>query len=102
MFQLIKQKIFYLFLGREANKLAQKTPKSWRTTILGSAALLTIFSTVATALFDEDPATNVNWSIAIPAILTALQGIFARDQKAHEEGLRPPEDQSKRPTALTG
>lgn len=100
MFDWLKKKIMYRVIDKEVKKLADKTPRSWRTTLTGLGGFLTVLGATLQAVFDGDPATNVNWSITLPALLTSAGLIFARDQKAHDLGNG--KDQSKRSSALTG
>lgn len=82
----LKRKLLYWWIEKEAKKMLEKTPKSWRTTLAGVGALLVVIGDAVRAVFDGDPATNVNWAVTVPAIITGLGLLFARDQKAHEEG----------------
>ena len=65
--------------------------KSWRTTILGIAALVSavgLLASTLTAQLDGDPATVPNWDAAWTVIAAALSGlglIFARDNKTSDE-----------------
>ena len=74
--------------------------KSWKTTAAGVGGLLTAIGSALNQLFDGNPATNPDWNLLLPVILTALIGIFARDNnvtseqvqaaKAKEPGIAPP------------
>ncbi len=59
--------------------------KSWRTTIFGAGGLLTTLAVIASALFDGDPDTVVNWAIIIPSISTSVALLFARDNAVSSE-----------------
>lgn len=59
--------------------------KSWKTTTAGIGALLTTLGTTLNQLFDGNPATNPDWNLVLPLILTSLVGIFARDNKVTSE-----------------
>ena len=61
------------------------TKGSWKTSGTGIAALLTIIGTVAKALLDNDPATNVDWATTMPGALAAIGLIFARDNNKSSE-----------------
>ena len=100
MFGWIKKKLFYKGVDMAVNEAVKRTPTSWRTTLLGLGGTLAIIGQVLQAMFDGDPATNVDWSITIPALTATLGLLFARDQKAHD--LDAPKDPSKRSGALTG
>lgn len=52
-----------------------------KTTTLGILGLATLLANIALQLIDGDPLTNPDWGIAMPAVLAALSGIFARDDK---------------------
>lgn len=47
-------------------------------TILGIAMILGALSTAAIALFDGDPATNINWEVTIGAIVTGVGFILGK------------------------
>ena len=49
--------------------------------MLGIAAILGIISSVLNSLFDGDPNTGIDYVALIPALLTAIGLIFARDAK---------------------
>ena len=52
-----------------------------KTTTLGILGLATLLGNVAMMLLDGDPLTNPDWGIVMPAVLAALSGVFARDNK---------------------
>jgi len=59
--------------------------KSWKTTAAGVGGLLTTIGSVLNQLFDGNPATNPDWNLVLPIILTSLIGIFARDNGVSSE-----------------
>lgn len=59
--------------------------KSWKTTTAGVGALLTVIGTALNQMFDGDPATNPDWNLLLPIIITSLIGIFARDNNVTSE-----------------
>lgn len=52
-----------------------------KTTTLGLLGLVSLLGNVAMQLMDADPLTNPDWGLVMPALLAALSGIFARDDK---------------------
>jgi putative flippase GtrA len=52
---------------------------SWKTTMFGIAGLIGAIATAATALLDNDPLTNPNWTAIISAGTVAFGLIFAKD-----------------------
>lgn len=60
--------------------------KSWRTTVFGILLILHAVSGAGVALLDSDPATNPDWDSAKIEVLAGAGLLFARDQKAHDEG----------------
>jgi hypothetical protein len=52
-----------------------------KTTTLGILGITTLLANVALQLIDGDPLTNPDWGIVMPAVLAALTGLFARDDK---------------------
>lgn len=58
--------------------------KSWKTTILGIAALLVAVGSGLTAVLDSDPLTTINWEEVIAA-LTGLGLLAARDNSRTSE-----------------
>jgi len=85
MMSWLKNKLFYWFIGKEAKKLAEKTPKSWRTSLGGLGALFAALGAILQPLFDNDPATNPDWAVVSGLLALAFAAFKARDQKAHEE-----------------
>lgn len=59
--------------------------KSWKTTTAGVGALLTVIGTALNQMFDGNPATNPDWNLLLPIIITSLIGIFARDNNVTSE-----------------
>lgn len=59
---------------------------SWKTTTTGlgaiAAALVTL---VLNPLMDNDPVTVPNWNAFVPIVITALMGLFARDDDKSSE-----------------
>jgi len=51
--------------------------------VTGGLSLLVIGANVASHILAGTP---VEWMVVVPAFLAGLQGLLARDQKAHEEG----------------
>ena len=47
-------------------------------TLLGIAGILGALATAATAIFDGDPATNINWELTLTAIVTGVGFILAK------------------------
>jgi hypothetical protein len=66
-----------------ARKVVMEQPRSWRTTVTGGLSLLVIGANVASHILAGTP---VEWMVVVPVFLAGLQGLLARDQKAHEEG----------------
>lgn len=52
---------------------------SWRSSLFGVGGLATILFNVASMLLDGDPNTNPDWSVTIPAIITAAALLFTKD-----------------------
>ncbi len=67
--------------SKKLNKMATKK-NSNNTTILGVAAIVTMLAAAAKVWFDGDPSTVVDFGILIPALMTALIGIFGKDSNA--------------------
>lgn len=59
--------------------------KSWKTTAAGVGGILTVIGTALNQMFDGNPATNPDWNLLLPIILTSLIGIFARDNNVTSE-----------------
>lgn len=64
---------------------------NWKTTLTGVLTLVTVAADAALLMIDNDPATNPNWSVVIPAIVAAIGLIFARDanKSSQDSGVRP-------------
>ena len=58
---------------------------SYKTTIAGILAALTVLSTEFGKLFDSDPATNPDYNTVVPALIMAYGLIAARDNKVTSE-----------------
>ena len=56
--------------------------KNWKTSTFGAGGVVAILTDVLTKLTDGNPLSNPDWNVALPALLTALGLIFARDSKA--------------------
>lgn len=52
-----------------------------KTTTLGILGITTLLANVALQLLDGNALTNPDWGIVMPAVLAALTGLFARDDK---------------------
>ena len=59
--------------------------KSWKTTVTGIAAILTAVGAALTAVFDADPATNIDIATTVSAVMAGLGLIFARDNGVTSE-----------------
>ena len=51
-------------------------------TILGIVTILGALAAVATAIFDGDPATNINWEATLTAIVSGVGMILAKGAKS--------------------
>lgn len=67
---------------REVKRMAEKAPRSYRTTFWGISAILGALAGAAAALLDTDPATNANWTEVWAVISLGLAAIAARDNKS--------------------
>lgn len=52
---------------------------SWKTSLFGAGGLATIVFNVASMLLDDNPATNPDWSIILPLLMTSIGALFAKD-----------------------
>jgi hypothetical protein len=52
-----------------------------KTTTLGILGIVSLLCSVAVQFLDGDALTNPNWGLVVPALLAALTGIAARDNK---------------------
>lgn len=59
--------------------------KSWKTTVTGIAAILTAVGAALTAVFDNDPNTNIDVTVTASAIMVGIGLIFARDNNVTSE-----------------
>lgn len=59
--------------------------KSWKTTVMGIAAILIALCTAAKAYLDGDPATEVNLELVISEIVAGIGFIVARDNDKSSE-----------------
>lgn len=62
--------------------------KNWKTTTLGVIGAISILSTQATALLDDDPTTNLDFSKVMTALGMLGLGAYARDKDVTSEGER--------------
>lgn len=64
---------------------------SYRTTLAGIAAILTAIGGAITALADNDPATNPDWTAVIASLVAGAGLLAARDNKVTSEdaGAKP-------------
>lgn len=65
--------------------------KSWKTTAAGIAGILGMLGTAVSAMLDGNPATDPQWSIVIPAVITSAGLLFARDANvtSEQQGITP-------------
>jgi len=54
---------------------AKKT--SWKRVASSISGIIGLLATGVAAQFDDDPATVANWSIIVPAVITAVTLLFA-------------------------
>lgn len=59
--------------------------KSWKTTAAGVGGLMTTLGSILNQLFDGNPATNPDWNLVLPILMTSLIGLFARDNGVSSE-----------------
>jgi len=59
--------------------------KSWKTSLSGIAGILGMLGTAVSAALDNNPATDPQWGIVVPAVVTALGLLFARDANVTSE-----------------
>lgn len=59
--------------------------KSWRTTILGILAALSLLGPQLTAILDDDPTTNPDWSVIFAALGIGGAGVVSRDNGVSSE-----------------
>lgn len=52
---------------------------SWKTSLAGIAAIITLVSAAISAQFDEDPTTVPDWNTAIAAVFIGFGLVTARD-----------------------
>ena len=69
-------------IEKRMRKEIEMKSKSFRTTTLGIIGLVIIGLNVAVHLLSGTP---VEWGLVGTAVTGALTGLFARDQKAHDE-----------------
>ena len=63
---------------------------SWRTTFAGIGAILVAVGAAATAYFDTDPTTVVDFGVLVAAILAGIGLISARDNGVTSEQANSP------------
>lgn len=61
--------------------------KSWKTTALGLAGIITALGNALTAFLDNDPLTVPDLGLVINAVTLGLGLIFARDNKVTSKEL---------------
>lgn len=59
--------------------------KSWKTTLSGIAGIVGMIGTALSAALDGNPATDPQWGIVVPAVITAAGLLFARDNNVSSE-----------------
>lgn len=59
--------------------------KSWQTTALAIAALMSLWGNALTLLLDGDMTTNPDWNLIVPGTFLGLVGIIARDSIKRSE-----------------
>jgi hypothetical protein len=67
--------------------------KSWKTTVTGVCAILTVLAGAVKLLVDNDPATNPDWAATIAAVVAGIGLIAARDNGVTSEqagAVKPP------------
>ena len=79
----LRRKIVLRRLEKEMNNL--KLSGSWRTTGSGVGAIFVLLGTAIGALVDNDPTTNINLGVLIPALMLAFGNIMSRDNKVSSE-----------------
>ena len=67
-----------------------KLPASWKTSATGIIGLIVLIGNVANMLLDDNPATNPDWSLVIPALLAGIGSLFAKDYNATNSPLPMP------------
>lgn len=61
--------------------------KNWKTTGAGVAAILVAVSAALTALTDGDPATTIDFSLLLSAVISGVGLICARDGDKTSEAI---------------
>lgn len=66
--------------------------RSWKTSVMGAASIITAIAGAATLLLDGNPNTNPDWTAVIAAVVSGFGLIFARDANvtSEQQGLVPP------------
>lgn len=77
-------------LNKIINHYADKMKGSWTTKLAGGLSLITLIGNAAIMIFDGNPATNPDWSIFFPAIVTAWGVVTARQNtvSSQDVGIR--------------
>lgn len=68
--------------------------KNWKTSLFGTGGVVAILADVLTRLTDGNALTNPDWNVVLPALLTALGLIFARDAGQPAQPSDTPKDPS--------
>ena len=58
---------------------------SWKSSLLGSGGLVTVWGMAVSQLSDGDPTTNPAWGVIIPLTFTSLIGLVTRDNGVTSE-----------------
>ena len=62
---------------------------SWKTSTTGWAAIVAALVTlILNPIMDSDPATTANWNAFVPIVISALTGLFARDDDKTSEQVK--------------
>jgi ABC-type cobalamin transport system permease subunit len=62
--------------------------KSWKTTVGGIGAILAAVGGALNLLFDNNPATNPDWTGVVSAVTAGVGLIFARDNDKTSEDVK--------------
>jgi ABC-type cobalamin transport system permease subunit len=62
--------------------------KSWKTTVGGIGAILAAVGGALSLLFDNNPATNPDWTGVVSAVTAGVGLIFARDNDKTSEDVK--------------
>jgi len=61
--------------------------KSWKTSLLGTGALIPTIADIINKLTDGDPATVVDWNVSLPLLCAGVAGLLAKDGDASSKKL---------------